>query len=75
MSMARLALDARDQGAVAEVAHALKSAAGNVQAHRLNDLVTELESAGRTRNRDRMRALWPEVTAELDRVDTFLHSR
>ncbi len=60
--------------AVAEVAHAIKSAAGNVQAHRLNRLVADLEAAGRADDRSRMEELWPDVAAELIRVDAFLQN-
>ena len=71
----RAAWESGDLRGVAEAAHTIKSAAGNVRAHRLNALVTDLESAGRAEDLPRMRTLWPEVDAELDRVGTFLHSR
>ncbi|MEK9501049.1 response regulator [Gemmatimonadota bacterium DH-20] len=75
MEQIRSAWEARDVGAVAEAAHAIKSAAGNVQARRLNTLVADLESAGRAEDVGRMESLWPDVDAELDRVDRFLQTR
>ncbi len=72
MEQIRDAWDSGDPQRVADAAHAIKSAAGNVQAHRLNALVAEMEAAGRDEDRARMESLWPQVTAELERVDTFL---
>ncbi len=57
---------------IADAAHAIKSAAGNVQANRLAELVNELELAGRDDDRPRMEAVWPQVAAELVRVESFL---
>ena len=69
------AWEAGDVAAVADAAHAIKSAAGNVRADRLNALVADLETAGRQADRDRMDELWPDVAGELERVDCFLQSR
>lgn len=71
----RSAWESGDVPGVADAAHAIKSAAGNVQARRLTSLVADLEAAGRDDDLGRMKTLWPEVSAELDRVGAFLQNR
>jgi PAS domain S-box-containing protein len=69
------AWEAGDPAAVAEAAHAIKSAAGNVRAKRLSALVTDLETAGRRSDCERIDELWPDVSGELERVGSFLRGR
>lgn len=69
------AWEAGDPQKIADAAHAIKSAAGNVQANRLAALVGDLEAAGRAEDQAQMDAVWPDVAAELVRVDAFLQER
>ncbi|MBT8335700.1 MAG: response regulator [Gemmatimonadetes bacterium] len=69
------ARQAGDAVAVAEAAHAIRSAAGNVRADRLTALVSDLETAGRRSDRARIDELWPDVSGELERVGSFLRGR
>lgn len=62
------ALNAKDADAVARAAHALKSAAANMGAKRLQELLSRLEHAGRTGSLDDAAVLAGEIQHEYVRV-------
>ncbi len=66
------ALDARDADAIAAAAHALKSAARNIHAVDLGELLESLEAAARDDDLDRIGTLGTEVMTEFERVTEFL---
>lgn len=59
---------------VAEAAHALRSAAGNLRAHRLATLLERMEQAGGAGRVDEARALLDELVGEHGRVVAILRA-
>jgi signal transduction histidine kinase/DNA-binding NarL/FixJ family response regulator len=68
------ALDARDLGAVAEVSHRFKSAAGQVGARSAQELSAALERLGRTTTAEGDDAGWAQVRALADELLPLLQA-
>jgi PAS domain S-box-containing protein len=68
------AMTAGDATVIERAAHTLKSTSANVGAATMSKLCAEMQAAGRSGNFDAARELFPNLTAEHQRVQTALHT-
>jgi len=68
------AVEASDADAVRKAAHSLKSASGNIRAHRLYQMLQAMENAGKAGDVDVARTAFPELKGEFEAVMEFLRA-